>query len=74
MRRDKTKGVIRGAELNFVGAPNAFVGIWITPVTSTASAYTVQTSQILRDEANFDIGPNFEVRLLRAIQADVGGK
>lgn len=48
---DKTKGVIRGAELNFVGAPNAFVGIWITPVTSTASAYTVQTNQNLRNKA-----------------------
>ena len=70
---DKARGVIRSAVRNPLGATRAYVGIFVSPVTPNAPAYTVSVSQKLKSEAEVIKGRDWEVELLRAIQAAVGG-
>ena len=71
---DQAHGVLRGADVNFLGLDKGYVGVFITPTTPAAPAYTVEVSKILKNRTDIDLGTNFEVTILRAIQADVGGK
>jgi hypothetical protein len=72
---DQAHGVLRSANQNFMGLDKAYIGIFITPTTPAAPSYTVEVSKILKNRTDFfDSGTDFEVTLLRAIQADVGGK
>lgn len=70
---DQTSGVLRSANRNVFRLDAAYVGIFITPPTPGAASYTVEVSKILKNRTNIDTGTDFEVTLLRAIQADVGG-
>jgi hypothetical protein len=65
---DKARGVIRSAVLNPLGSTEAYVGIFVSPVTPTAAAYVVSVSQKRKDVAGV-MGRDWEAELLRAIQA-----
>jgi hypothetical protein len=71
---DPARGVLRGADVNFLGLDKGYVGVFITPTTPAAPSYTVEVSKILKNRTNIDTLQDFEVTILRAIQADVGGK
>jgi hypothetical protein len=70
---DKARGVMRAAVRNPLGATRGYVGIFVSPVTPTAAAYIVSVSQKLKSEADVIPGRDWEVELLRMIQAAVGG-
>ena len=69
----KSQGVIRASVQNSLGVTRAYVGIFVSPVTPNAPAYVVTVSQKLKSEAELIQGRDWEVELLRAIQAMVGG-
>jgi len=69
---DKARGVIRAAARNPLGVTWAYVGIFVSPVTPTAAAYVVAVSQKLKSEAEVVEGRDWELELLRAIQAGLG--
>lgn len=71
---DPARGVLRSVNPNMLGLDSSYVGVFITPATPAAPAYTVEVSKILKDRTRPDGGTDFEVTILRAIQADVGGK
>lgn len=72
---DKARGVLRGSDSDVIGFTRSYVGIFVRPVQPTADAYTVEVSKIMRVRTHVALtGPDFEVELLRAIQADVGGE
>ena len=70
---DPARGVLRGADVNFLGLDKGYVGVFITPTTPAAPSYTVEVSKILKNRTSIDVLKDFEVTILRAIQADVGG-
>jgi hypothetical protein len=73
--RNKERGILRGSDADAFGFIRSYVGVFITPVQPRAEFYTVEVSKItrLRTQVAFT-GPDFEVELLRAIQAEVGGQ
>ena len=72
---DPARGILRAADVNFLGLDKCYVGVFITPATPGAPAYTVEVSQILKNRTSIDVLGlmQFETTILRAIQADVGG-
>jgi hypothetical protein len=74
VERLKDKGVIKSEEENFHGLTRAYVGVFISPATPRASAYVVEVSKILKSRTEVIQGRDWEVELLRAIQAEVGGR
>ena len=71
---NKARGVLRAADVNFLGLDKGYVGVFIAPTTPTATAYTVEVSKILKNRTSIDLLQDYEATILRAIQADVGGK
>ena len=73
--RNKERGILRGSDADTLGFIRSYVGIFISPVQSRAEFYTVEVSKIMRGRTHVIFtGPDFEVQLLRAIQAEVGGQ
>lgn len=72
---DKARGLLRGSDADAIGFTRSYVGVFIRPAQPGADAYTVEASKIMRLRTHVALtGPDFEVELLRAIQADVGGE
>ena len=74
VQKDKDRGVIKSEEVNFLGLTRAYVGIFISPAKPGADAYVIEVSKILKSRTEVIQGRDWEVDLLRAIQADVGGR
>ncbi len=74
VERHKDRGVIKSEEENFLGLTRAYVGIFISPAKPGADAYVIEVSKILKARTEIIQGRDWEVDLLRAIQADIGGE
>ena len=74
VEKHKDRGVIKSEEGNFLGLTRAYVGIFISPAKPGADAYVIEVSKILKSRTEVIQGRDWEVDLLRAIQADVGGQ
>jgi len=74
VERRKERGTIKAEENNFLGLSRAYVGIFISPATPGADAYVVEVSKILKSRTEVIQGRDWEVDLLRAIRAEVGGQ
>ena len=74
VHKDKNRGVIKSEEENFLGLTRAYVGLFISPANPGADAYVIEVSKILKSRTEVIQGRDWEVDLLRAIQADVSGQ
>ena len=61
---DPARGVLRGADVNFLGLDKGYVGVFITPTTPAAPSYTVEVSKILKNRTSIDMLQDFEVAIL----------
>ena len=72
VERHRDRGVIKSEEENFLGSTRAYVGIFISPAKPGADAYVIEVSKILKSRTEVIQGRDWEVDLLRAIQAHLG--